>query len=76
MPTDSSFQDKKMQGSVPPKPESGTDKPTTDPEDPGKFDPLARPDVLKKERLGDWEDPANKDLPEADEETPPSDDRR
>jgi len=76
MTTDSSFQDKKMQGSVPPKPESGTDKPTIDPVRPGKYDPLGRPDEVTEERPEDWIDPADRDLPAADEQSPLSDDRR
>lgn len=76
MATDSSFQDKKMQGSVPPEPESGIDRPTIDPVRPDKYDPLVRPDDVTKERPEDWIDPADRDLPAADEQSPLSDDRR
>lgn len=76
MSTDLSFQDKTVQGTVPSNPEPGTDEPTLDPKDRGKFDPLERPGNVKEERPEDWKDPADKDLPEADEETPLSDDRR
>lgn len=76
MATSSSVQDKKMQGSVPPKPESDADKPSIDPERPGKYDPLRSPDEVSKGRPEDWKDPADMDLPAADEQTPLSDDRR
>ena len=72
MSTDSSFEDQ-TQGSVPSRPEPGTDEPTLDPDDPNKYDPLKNPD---KERPVDWDDPAERVTPEADEQTPLSDDRR
>lgn len=72
MSTDSSFQDE-AQGSVPSKPEPGTDEPTLDPNDPNKYDPLSNP---REERPEDWEDPAERMTPEADEITPLSDDMR
>jgi hypothetical protein len=76
MATDSSFQDRKMQGSVPPKPESDTDTPSMDPERPGKYDPLGQPDEVTRERPEDWKDPADREMPAADEQSPLSDDRR
>lgn len=72
MSTDSSFQDQ-PQGSVPSKPEPGTDEPTLDPDDPDKYDPLKSP---ASDRPEDWRDPAERVTPEADEQTPLSDDRR
>ena len=72
MSTDSSFEDQ-TQGSVPSKPESGTDEPTLDPNDPNKYDPLKNP---SEGRPGDWTDPGERTTPEADEQTPLSDDRR
>ncbi|MNP39642.1 hypothetical protein D3C76_1332270 [compost metagenome] len=76
MTTDSTFQDKlqrqnQTQGSVPSKPEP--ENPLVNPNDPGKYDPLTRPDP---EQSQDWDEPAGRDLPEADEQTPLSDDRR
>jgi len=49
-----------------------TDKPLTPPEDPDRYDPLTSPDEERPER---WEAP-DRDMPEADEPTPLSDDRR
>ncbi|MEZ1318004.1 hypothetical protein QIW53_18445 [Pseudomonas fluorescens] len=72
MSTDSSFQDQ-PQGSVPSKPEPGTDEPTLDPDDPDKYDPLKSP---SSDRPEDRRDPAERVTPEADEQTPLSDDRR
>lgn len=72
MSTDLSFQD--TQGSVPSKPEPGSDEPQLDPDDPDKYDPLKNPD--DSERPEDWKDPSERVTPEADEETPLSDDRR
>jgi hypothetical protein len=74
MSTDSSFHDEtqrqdQTQGSVP-------SKPGLNPDDPDKYDPLTRPDMGTGERPEDGEDPAGRDLPEADEQTPLSDDRR
>jgi hypothetical protein len=50
MSTDSSFQDQ-TQGSVPSKPEPGSDEPTLDPDDPNKYDPLKNP---SDDRPDDW----------------------
>lgn len=72
MSIDSSFQDQ-TQGSIPPMPEPGTDEPTLDPDDPDKYDPLKNP---SEGRPGDWTDPGERTTPEADEETPLSDDMR
>jgi hypothetical protein len=75
MSDDSTFQQQEqnpMQGAVPSRPEPGTDDPITTPEDPGRYDPLTSPD---DQRPDDWEDP-DRDMPEADEPTPLSDDRR
>lgn len=71
MSTDSSFQDQ-TRGSVPSKPEPGTDEPVLDPDDPDKYDPLKTPD---DDRPEGW-DRAERVTPEADEVTPLSDDRR
>lgn len=72
MSTDSSFQDQPS-ASVPSRPEPGADEPTLDPDDPNKYDPLKNPD---RDRPQDWDDPAERNTPEADEQTPLSDDRR
>jgi hypothetical protein len=72
MSTDSSFQDQ-TRGSVPSKPEPGTDEPTLDPNDPNKYDPLKSP---SDDRPDDWKDTGERNTPEADEETPLSDDMR
>ncbi|CAI8906073.1 hypothetical protein [Pseudomonas putida] len=44
-------------------------------EDPGKYDPLKQPDLDDDEDARDWSERDRK-LPEADEQTPLSDDRR
>ncbi|EJN19853.1 hypothetical protein PMI35_05541 [Pseudomonas sp. GM78] len=44
-------------------------------DDPGKYDPLIQPDLEDEEGAQDWNEPDRK-LPEADEQTPLSDDRR
>jgi hypothetical protein len=72
MSTDSSFEDQ-TQSSVPSKPEPGSDEPTLNPNDPNKYDPLRSP---TDDGPDDWKDPAERVTPEADEETPLSDDRR
>ncbi|WP_415764210.1 hypothetical protein [Pseudomonas sp. ZB1P45] len=72
MSSDSSFQDQ-TQGSVPSKPESGSDEPTLDPDDPNKYDPLTKP---SDDRPEDWKEPGERTTPEADEITPLSDDMR
>lgn len=69
MSTDSSFQDE-TQGSVPSKPEPGMDEPTMDPDAPGKIDPLARPDVVTRERPQDRKDPSAGDGIPDDEDMP------
>ncbi|MFJ2689891.1 hypothetical protein [Pseudomonas sp. NPDC087336] len=46
-----------------------------DPKDPGKYDPLTQPDLEEDEDARDWSERDRK-LPEADEQTPLSDDRR
>jgi len=71
MSTDSTFQGQ-PQGSDPSRPDPEVDDPTLDPDDPNKYDPLKKPDI---ERPEDWEDP-DRVPPEADEQTPLSDDRR
>ena len=63
MSIDSSFEDQ-TQGSVPSKPEPGSEEPQL-PEDPGQSDPLKSP---KDDRPEDWRDPAKTNLPEADED--------
>ncbi|MEN8639604.1 hypothetical protein [Pseudomonas sichuanensis] len=73
MSTDSSFQDR-PQGSDPTKPMPGTEKPMLDPDDPKKYDPLRKPEDA--DRPEDWKDPGERNTPEADEQTPLSDDRR
>lgn len=72
MSTDSSFNDE-TKGSVSSKPEPGTDEPTLDPNDPSKYDPLKNP---QDDRPEAWKNPAERVTPEADEQTPLSDDRR
>ncbi|MDI2590326.1 hypothetical protein POF45_02610 [Pseudomonas sp. 681] len=72
MATDSSFQDQ-TQGSVPSRPEPGSEEPTLDPDDPDHYDPLKTPGDARPE---DWKDPPDADLPAANEETPLSDDLR
>jgi hypothetical protein len=72
MSTDSSFPDQ-TQGSVPSKPEPGSDEPTLDPDDPNKYDPLKNP---SDDRPEDWKEPGERTTPEADEITPLSDDMR
>lgn len=72
MSIDSNFQDL-TQGSVPSKPEPGSEEPTLDPDDPDHYDPLTTPEDGRPE---DWKDPPDTDLPAADEETPLSDDMR
>jgi hypothetical protein len=69
MATDSSFQDE-AQGSAPSRPEPGTDEPTMDPDNPGQFDPLARPDVVTRKRPQDWKDPSAGDGIPDDEDMP------
>lgn len=71
MSTDSTFQDQ-PQGSDPSRSNPEVDDPTLDPDDSKKYDPLRKPDT---ERPEDWEDP-DRVPPEADEQTPLSDDRR
>lgn len=72
MSTDSSFRDQ-PQGSDPSRPQPDTNNPQLDPDDPNKYDPLKKPD---RERPEDWIDPGERMPPEADEQTPLSDDRR
>ncbi|WP_150771152.1 hypothetical protein [Pseudomonas fluorescens] len=72
MSTDSSFQDQ-TQGSVPSKPEPGSDETELDPKDPSKYDPLKKP---ADDQPDDWKDRGERVTPEADEETPLSDDMR
>ena len=72
MSTNTSFQDQ-TQSSIPSSPEPGSDEPTLDPEDPNKYDPLKNP---TEDRPDDWKDPGERTTPEADEETPLSDDMR
>jgi hypothetical protein len=72
MTNDSSFQDQ-AQGSVPTRPEPDSDERTLDPDDPDKYDPLKNPG---DDRGEDGRDPAERTPPEADEQTPLSDDRR
>ena len=72
MSTDSSFNDQ-TKGSAPSKSEPGTDETTLEPNDTNKYDPLKNP---SDDRPEDWQDPAERETPEADEETPLSDDRR
>jgi hypothetical protein len=79
MTTDSTFQDNmqrqgQAQDSVPSRPEP--DSPSLNPDDPGKYDPLTTPDPGTVQRPEDWDDLAGRELPEADEQTPLSDDRR
>lgn len=69
MSIDSSFEDQ-TQGSVPSKPEPGSDEPQR-PDDPGQYDPLKSP---KDDRPEGWRDPAERNMP--DEEAPSSDDMR
>jgi hypothetical protein len=69
MSTDSSFEDQ-TQGSVPSKPEPGTDEPSTDPDAPGTFDPLARPDVVTREREQEHQDSSAGDGIPEDEDMP------
>lgn len=45
------------------------------PDDPGKYDPLTQPDLEDDDGAQDWNERDRK-LPEADEQTPLSDDRR
>ncbi|MEA5670448.1 hypothetical protein VA602_03740 [Pseudomonas sp. MH2] len=71
MSNDSSFQNQ-PQGSDPSRPDPEIDDPTLDPDDPKKYDPLSKPGMDRPE---DWEDP-DRVPPEADEQTPLSDDRR
>lgn len=71
MSTDSSFQDQ-PQGSDPTTPDPMIDDPILDPDDPKKYDPLSKPDA---DRPDGWED-HEREPPEADEQTPLSDDRR
>lgn len=71
MSTDSSFQDE-PQGSDPTTPDPMIDDPILDPDDPKKYDPLSNPDADSPEG---WED-QEREPPEADEQTPLSDDRR
>lgn len=71
MSTDSSFQDQ-PQGSDPSMPDPENNDPTLNPDDPNKYDPLGKPDT---ERPEDW-DGQERLPPEADEQTPLSDDRR
>jgi len=70
MSIDSSFEDQ-TQGAVPSKPEPGSDEPPR-PDDPGHSDPLKSP---KDDRLGAT-NPAERSLPEADEDMSSSDDTR
>ncbi|MBZ9780214.1 hypothetical protein K9857_01435 [Pseudomonas sp. REP124] len=72
MSTDSSFEDQ-TQDSDPSKPEPDSDEPLLDPDDPDKYDPLKNP---ADERPDDWNPPGERVTPEADEQTPLSDDRR
>ena len=44
-------------------------------DDPGKYDPLTQPDLEDDDGAQDWNERDRK-LPEADEQTPLSDDRR
>ncbi|NWL23279.1 hypothetical protein [Pseudomonas umsongensis] len=69
MSSETIFQDKgpdpdKSQGAV---------EPASD--DPGKYDPLTQPDLEDDDAAQDWNERDRK-LPEADEQTPLSDDRR
>jgi|EndMetStandDraft_2_1072991.scaffolds.fasta_scaffold2157511_1 hypothetical protein len=80
MSSDSSFQENMQdpnntQGAVPSKPEPGNDDSQPNPDDPGKYDPLSQPDKEEDARPEDWNEPP-RDVPEADEQTPLSDDRR
>ncbi|MVV51728.1 hypothetical protein EJA72_26305 [Pseudomonas sp. PB120] len=61
------------QGSFPSKPEPGSDEPTLDPDDPNKYDPLKNP---SDDRPENQKEPGERTTPEADEQTPLSDDRR
>ena len=63
MSIDSSFEDQ-TQGSVPSKPDPGSEEPQR-PDDPGQNDPLKSP---KDDSVEDWRDPAERNLPEADED--------
>lgn len=54
----------------------GTDEPSLVPEFPDDVQPVEDPAEGISERPDDWQDPAGQDMPEADEETPLSDDRR
>ncbi|VVO23749.1 hypothetical protein [Pseudomonas fluorescens] len=69
MSTDSSFEDE-TQGSVPSKPEPGTDEPTMDPDAPGESDPLARPDVVTREHPQERKDRSAGDGIPDDEDMP------
>ncbi|WP_256669126.1 hypothetical protein [Pseudomonas sp. C2B4] len=72
MSNDSSFQDE-TQDFVPSRPQQGSDEPTLDPDDPDKYDPLKSP---SGDRPEDWKDHGERTTPEADEQSPLSDDRR
>jgi hypothetical protein len=79
MATDSTSRDNmqrrdQLQDCVPSKPEP--DSPSLNPDDPGKYDPLTTPDPATVQRPEDWDDSTGRKLPEADEQTPLSDDRR
>ena len=69
MSSESIFQD----NSQDPDKTRGSVKPA--PDDPGKYDPLTQPDLEDDESAQDWNEPDRK-LPEADEQSPLSDDRR
>lgn len=71
MSIDSSFQDQ-PQGSDPSMPGPDVNNPTLNPDAPKKYDPLRKPSLDRPE---DWED-QERLPPEADEQTPLSDDRR
>jgi hypothetical protein len=80
MSSDSTFQEimqdpNKPQGTVPAQPEPGSDDSLPNPDDPGKYDPLTQPDREENKRPEDWNEPP-RDVPEVDEQTPLSDDRR
>ncbi|MVV48086.1 hypothetical protein EJA72_07480 [Pseudomonas sp. PB120] len=61
------------QGFFPSKPEPGSDEPTLDPDDPKKYDPLKNP---SDDRPENQKESGERTTPEADEQTPLSDDRR
>lgn len=54
----------------------GTEEPGLTPEFPDDVQPVEDPAQGISERPDDWQDPTGQDMPDADEQTPLSDDRR